>query len=129
MMPVIVPEKEMLVLDGIAFARMQSAILVFVFQRRAEDFVRGEVVPNGEAVVGLLQVAGVTVPPRFPASDEVAMSKMPLPPDCFAVVLPEDEEGGAASPVRVWAKTAQAAVRQKKAVSAMRILMCPILSG
>jgi len=123
-MPVMVPEKERLVLDGIAFARMQSAILLLVFQRRAEeDLVRGEVVPNGEVVVVLLPVADAAEPDVFPASDEVAMSKMPL-----LTFLPDEDEAGADNPVRDWAKTAQASAMQKNAVRAMRILMCPVLS-
>ena len=128
MMPVMVPEKERFVLDGIALSRMQSAILLFVFQRRAEERVRGEVVPNGEAVAVVLPAAGAAAPDFFPASGEVAMSKMLLAPDCFAVVLP-GEEDGTASPGLDWAKTAQATAMQKEAVSAMRILMCPFLSG
>ena len=89
-MPVIVPEIERLVFDGMAFARMHSSILLFVFQRRAEeDFVRGEVVPNGEDVTVVLPAAGAAVPVFLPASDDVAMSKMPRLPDWFADVLPE----------------------------------------
>ena len=92
-MSVTVPENERLVLDGMAFARMQSAILAFVFQRRAEDDrERFEVVPNGETVAVLRPAAGTTEPVFFPASDDVAMSKMPLPPDWLADVLPEFDE-------------------------------------
>jgi hypothetical protein len=142
MMPVMVPENERLVLDGMAFARMQSAILLFVFQRRAEaDLVRFEVVPNGEAVAVARPEAGAAEPDFFPFSDEVAMSKIPLRAvsDGFADVRPEDEAGDdrrpplepedAPCPARVWAMRAQQASMQKKAVSAMRILIVPILSG
>ena len=156
----IVPENVRFVLDGIVPARMQSAILLFVFQRRVEELlVRFEVVPNGEAVTVDRPAAGAAEPDFFPASDEVAMSKIPLPPGfgavlpefddagedssppvCFGAVLPEFDDAGEDSspprelpdapfcPVRVWATRAQLASTQKKAVSAMRILMCPYLS-
>ena len=89
-MSVMEPEMERFVFDGMAPARMHSSILLFVFQRRAEeDFVRGEVVPNGEDVTVDLPAAGEAVPVFFPASDEVAMSKMPRPPDWFADDRPE----------------------------------------
>ena len=143
-MSVMVPENERLVFDGMAFARMQSAILLAVFQRRAvEERVRDDVVPNGEAVAVLRPAAGATVPDFFPASDEVAMSKMPLPPGWLADDRPEDEFEAAdcmsppledefaeapCPPVRDWATRAQQASMQKKAVRAMRIFMCPFLS-
>lgn len=133
-MSVMAPENERLVLDGMVFVRMQSAILLFVFQRRAEELlVRGEVVPNGEDVTVERPEAGAAEPDFFPASDEVAMSKMPLPPD-FAVaeVLPEPDDAEFDSrPPRelpACATRAQLAARQKKAVSAMRILIGLFLS-
>ena len=103
-----------------------------------EDFVRGEVVPNGEAMVEDLPVAEAALPPFAPASEEVAMSKMPLPPGAFAEDdLPEADEvirpplpfELEPCPPRFWATRAQHANRQKNAVRAMRILMCPFLSG
>ena len=103
--------------------------------------MRGEVVPNGEAVTVDLLDAGAAEPDFFPLSDEVAMSKMPLLPGCFDAVLPEFDDAGADSrpprelpladapcPVRDWAARVQQTSMQKKAASAVRILMCPFLS-
>ena len=116
--------------------------MLVVFQRRPEEErVRDDVVPNGEVVAVVLPAAGAAVPVFFPASDDMAMSKMPLPPDWPADVLPElafDVEDFNRSardvfpslcPVRDWATRVQQASRQKKAGRAMRILMCRFLSG
>ena len=134
---VIVAENERFVLAGIAFSRMQSAILLVVFQRRADEAfvvrgevvpngdVPGEVVPNGDVVVEVLPAAGAAEPLFVPESEEVARSKMPFLPAAFEEDddLPEEDDVvrppplELPSPVRFWAASGRAA-RQRLAASA-----------
>lgn len=84
-MLVIVPENDKFVLEGMALSRRQSASLQEDFQRRElDDFMRGEVVPKGEAVVpkGDAVVDLPEVPDDLevlvlPGSEDVTASKIP----------------------------------------------------
>ena len=131
---VMVPENDRFVLAGIAFSLMQSAILLFVFQWRADDLaVRGDVVPNGE-VVAVLPAADAPEVFVLPELEDVAMSKMPLLALSFEDVLPEDGDDSKFlpdalfCPVRFCCAASVPAARNNPAAIAKTILMIPFLS-